>query len=257
MGVRILYNSDTWDAGTITSSSEVTGLEDDNAVQGFVGKPWRATGDSSEYWRVDLGSATNLTCFGIFGHNFTSSATVKLQANTSNSFGSPPFDQTLTIATDSDGVVLPRLVFFLNQTYRWWNIDVADASNPDGYLEAGRIIAGQHWEPTRTITDGFNMRRRDLSAGERTPGVGWYKRERKRARTANVGFELFDRAQHEKFDTVFTKVGDSGHLVLSIDPTNYPSKDSMYGTIGSDLGTVFTEASLHDTPNLTFVEEVE
>jgi len=248
---------DTWDAGTITSSSEVSGLEDDNAVHDFVGKPWRTTGDTSEWWKVDLGSATSITAFGIFNHNFTSAATVTLQANATDSWGGPSYSQALTIATDSDSVVLPRLVFFLSESYRWWRITVADAANPDGYIQVGRFAGGAYWEPTRTVTDGFSMSTQDPSLGTRAAGTGWYARQRNKYREANVGFELYDRTQHDKFNAVFSKVGQTEPVVLALDPTNYASEDSMYCKVASSLAQVFRETDLFDMPSLTFVEETE
>jgi len=258
MGVRILYNSALWDGGTISASSEVAGLEGSNAIHDFVGKPWRSTGDTSETWTNDLGSATALTCFGMFNHNLTSSATVKLQANSSDSWGSPPFDQTLTVATDADGNVLPRLVHFPStSSYRYWRIDIADASNPDGFVQVGRFMAGSYWEPTRTVTDGFVIRTHDPSQGTRAPGTGWFARQRNKYREADVGFELYNRNQHEKFDAVFSRVGQTKPLILALDPANHPTKDSMYCKVTSPLDQVFRETSLFDMPFLSFVEETE
>ena len=257
MAVRLLYNMDTWDAGTIAGSSEVTGLEDDNAVHDFVGKPWRTTGDTSETWTIDLGGATSITCVGIFNHNFTSAATVKLQANATDSWGSPSYDQTLTIATDADSVVLPRLVFFLSESYRWWRLDIADAANPDGYIQIGRIAGGAYWEPTRTINDGFSLGNDDPSMGTRQPGTSWYSRQRAKYRTATVGFDLYDRTQHDKFQAVFSKVGHTKPVILALDPTNYPSADSLYGKVTSPLQQVFREADLFDMPSIEFAEETE
>jgi hypothetical protein len=257
MAIRILYDADTWDAGTITSSSEAsTDLADDNAVHDFVGKPWRTTGDTSETWTIDLGSAVSTTIFGIFNHNFTSGATVKYQANATDSWGSPTVDETLTIATDSDSVVLPRLVYFPSHAaLRWRRIDIADASNPDGYIQVGRFIGGAYWEPTRTITDGFPMTSNDPSTGSRAPGTGFFARQRAKYRSAQVAFELAGRTDHDKWQTVFEKVGQTKPLILALDPTNYPTKDSMYCKVASPLTQVFREADLFDTPTLTFVEE--
>ena len=69
--IRFLYDADTWDAATISSSSEAGDLVDDNAVHDFVAKPWRTTGDSAEWIKFDLGSAQQITCFCLFGFNLT------------------------------------------------------------------------------------------------------------------------------------------------------------------------------------------
>ena len=104
---RILYNMDTWDAATITGSSQAnTDLVPANVVHDHVSKMWRTTGKASENIVFDLGTATNITVFSMFTFNLTASATVTLQANASDSWGSPSYSQALTIATDADGNVL-------------------------------------------------------------------------------------------------------------------------------------------------------
>ena len=114
---RILYNLDTWDAATVTGSSQANAdLVPANVLHDHVSKLWRTTGKASENIVFDLGTATNITVFSMFTFNLTASATVTLQANSANSWGSPAYSQALTIATDADGNVLQRLVFFLNQT---------------------------------------------------------------------------------------------------------------------------------------------
>ena len=108
---RILYNLDTWDAATVTGSSQAnTDLVPANVLHDHVSKLWRTTGKASENIVFDLGTATNITVFSMFTFNLTASATVTLQANSANSWGSPAYSQALTIATDADGNVLQRLV---------------------------------------------------------------------------------------------------------------------------------------------------
>ncbi len=142
---RILYNLDTWDAATVTGSSQAnTDLVPANVLHDHVSKLWRTTGKASENIVFDLGAATNITVFSMFTFNLTASATVTLQANTADSWGSPAYSQALTIATDADGNVLQRLVYFLDETYRYWRVTFADSGNAASYLQIGRIAAGTY-----------------------------------------------------------------------------------------------------------------
>ena len=168
---RILYNMDTWDAATITGSSQAnTDLVPANVVHDHVSKMWRTTGKASENIVFDLGTATKITVFSMFTFNLTSAATVTLQANASDSWGSPSYSQVLTIATDADSAVHQRIVFFLDQTYRYFRLLLADAGNADTYLQIGRIAAGEYYETTRNINQGFNISMFDPSEGDRVPG---------------------------------------------------------------------------------------
>lgn len=230
MAVRILYNFDTWDAATITGSSEAsTDLADDNVVNNAPGRVWRTTGNTSENIVFDLGSAQTITCFALFNFNLTSGATVTLQANASDSWGSPSYSQALTIATDSDSNVIKRLVYFPStSTYQYWRLLIADASNTDGYIEIGRIVAGQYYEPSRNIIDGFSITPDDPSDVADVGGVYTEANELTKFRTAVVSFAEIDRTQREKFETIFDKVGRTKPMVWALNPSDYPTKDSLY-----------------------------
>jgi hypothetical protein len=98
---------------------------------------WRSNGDTSATITVDLGSDQLITAFILAGHNLTSGAIVTLSGNTTNAFVTPAYTTTLTPITDP-------LYLYLSQTYRYWQISIADASNPDSYLEAASLVMGEY-----------------------------------------------------------------------------------------------------------------
>lgn len=258
MGIRILYDSDTWDAATITSSSETGDLADDNVVDDRVAKPWRTTGVSSEWIKFDLGSAVSLTCLGMFGFNLTSSATVTLQANSIDDWTTPPFDQTLTLVTDTDGNVLERLVHFPSTSaYQYWRVTFADASNSDGYIEVGRIKAGSYYEPSRNFREDFSVAFVDPSQGEEQPGIVGTWRERTIFRQASVSFEFMSETQFREFETLYRKVGKRKPIIVALDPINRPSKMSMYCTLKDTLPLRHILVEQYGTGTIVFEEKVE
>ena len=261
MGVRITYNFDSWDAATITSTTEAsTDLGDDNVVHDHVGKPWRTSDDKNEWVKFDLGSAVAITCFGMFNYNLSASATVRLQAHPTDDFSSPDHDELLTIPTDSDGNVIKRLVYFpsANNTKRWWRVTIDDyLTNADGYIQVGRIAAGAFYEPSRTISENFSVAMFDPSAGDIKPGRQTFFRQKNRYRRATVGFQFQDQTQHDKLQTVFEKVGNHAPVILALDPTDRPSKDSMYSYIVTPLDMAHQFAERFDTAQIVFEEKTE
>jgi hypothetical protein len=255
---RILYNLDTWDAATVTGSSQAnTDLVPANVLHDHVSKLWRTTGKASENIVFDLGAATNITVFSMFTFNLTASATVTLQANTADSWGSPAYSQALTIATDADGNVLQRLVYFLDQTYRYWRVTFADSGNAASYLQIGRIAAGTYYEPPRNINQNFTITMYDPSEGDRVAGRQTFFRNRNRYRRAAVRFELQNQTQTDKLDAIMTKVGHSKPVVLALDPTNRPSKDSMYCYLEPPLSLAHQFIGQYSTAQLVFEEKTE
>jgi hypothetical protein len=56
------------------------------------------------------------------------------------------------------------VVLFLAQTPRFWRLELADADNPDGFLEASLLYLGGCFQPARTFGGGY---RQALVAGRR------------------------------------------------------------------------------------------
>ncbi len=107
---------------------------------------WKSTGDTSENIVIDLGSATQATVLILHGHNFTSGATITLEGNATDSWGSPSYTSTFSTITDP-------LVLYLDQTYRYFRIAMADAANPDGVLTIANLFLGTYLELNKIHAD--------------------------------------------------------------------------------------------------------
>ena len=256
--LRILYNSTAWDAGTITESSDITSRRGPNAVLDHPGKSWITSTDTGEWWKNDLGSAIKLTCIGIFGHNLTSAATVTLQAHTSDSWGAPAYEVQLTLATDVDGNVLPRIVFCFDETYRWWRIYINDATNPDEKIQIARIMAGQFYEMVRQPARGLRVTEKDPSAIEHVGGsIDNYDdlEEKGRFRQIRPAFPWRSMAERRKWQAIFRHIGNVKPCVLMLDYDNYPSEQSAYCWLISDLDWVWEHSQKYDVMQLLFEEK--
>jgi len=94
---------------------------------------WKSTGCSAESIIIDHGSAKNITGVLLQDHNISSGATVKFQANATDSWGSPSYSNTFSSITDP-------LYLYLDQTYRYNKWDIVDSANTDGYIQAANIM---------------------------------------------------------------------------------------------------------------------
>lgn len=259
MALEILYNTDTADAATITSSTEVGDLVDDNVVDDDVGKVWRSDTDGgagAEWIKFDMGSAVQMDTLGIFGHNLTSGATVTLQANATDSWGSPTLDETLTLATDADSVVFPKLVdSTFDQTLRYWRLTFVDASNPDSYIELGRVKLGVSYAPPRGFRDGVDISPSDPSEGAPQPGRSTAWREHTEFQRVSLSMPQQTEAQARKMLAMYRKVGKRVPVVLQVDPANYPTEMSFFARIES-LSIRHVVSTFYDT-SIVFQEVVE
>jgi len=94
----------------------------------------------------DLGAATAITAFVCGDHNLTDTATITLEANTTDSWGSPAYTQAVTLRN--------LAYLYLNESYRYWRVVVNDSMNATGYIEIGLLYAGEFLELTHNADWG-------------------------------------------------------------------------------------------------------
>jgi hypothetical protein len=172
------------------------GLPDDNACD-FV-RRYAEPGDRAVV-KFDMGTATKITMLAVFGHNLTSVATVTLQANATDSWGAPSFSMALTWHARC-------IAGFINQTYRWWRITIEDGSNPAGYVEIGRVCAGEYYEPGVNVNQEIVKKLVDPSYKQESEGRQGYAIEKEPYRTIEVYFSGIDRSQQNELETMFRAV---------------------------------------------------
>ena len=225
--VRFLY-SFKLDTATITSSSEVSTLPDFNVIHPFVAKKWRTTADTGQWIKFDMGTAHKITMLAMFGHNLSSAAVVKIEANATDSWATPSLSRTMTWNAQA-------MVDFFDETYRWWRITIEDGANTDGYIEIGRICAGEYYEPEINIVETLSKNINDPSTRQESEGRQGYAIEKEPYRTISVQFIGIDRDQQLELEAMFREVKTIYPIVFALDPDNYPEDDTIYCVITTSL----------------------
>ena len=244
---RFLYTF-KFDDGTISSSSEVSDLPDDNAVDNFVAKVWRTTGDTGQWIKFDLGSTKKITMAAIFGHNLSIGATITLEANSTDSWESPSYSKAMTWNEKA-------IVEFIDQTYRWWRVTMEDGDNPDGYIEIGRICAGEYIEPDINVNQDVQKKWIDPSVLQESAGRQGYAIDKQEYRVFDIMFTGIPRAQQDQLITMFKSVKNIHMLVFALDPDDYQEEDTIYCKLTAPLSQAIGALEYGDVP-LSFEEKV-
>lgn len=196
------------DAATFATSSAVTTLPAINLQTMPPKQKWRASG-MTEYITIDFGSGGSLACTGLalIGHNLTSAATLRLRGKaTSDVTVSPTVDTTALSAWPATGVPAdtywPQYFSWLSWTsggaLRYWRLDIADGANPDGYVEAGRLMLGAYWQPTINFDLGGTPLGRDQRDVQTVTDYGEIftdRRQRSAARRASLQISAADKRE--------------------------------------------------------------
>lgn len=234
---KLLYQN-YGEAGLWTASSEKPSLPAINLALSNRNKPWRSNGAvSGVTLTVDLGSALGVDAVALISSNLTNAATIGIAANSSNSWGAPPFSTTLTPWTAANtGVMLKFLAS--TQTFRWWQITLTDAGNPDGFLQVGVV----HLGPTVLIPmplQQFNPTMVDPTIVGYTPARTSYVYQL--PKYFIVELPIHPMADTDVYSTMLTLLrgaGRSKHSVFCFNP-DAPSADALsinsniYGLIGN------------------------
>ncbi|MDH5664738.1 MAG: hypothetical protein OEY10_00370 [Nitrosopumilus sp.] len=105
----------------------------------------------------DIGTAQTFSTLIIGDHNFTSGATILLEANATDSWGAPTFSESITWKSEK---ILQYLAS--SPTLRFVRLSITDIGNSDGFLKIGEIFLGEYFQPSKTI-DQKHTRAKRLS----------------------------------------------------------------------------------------------
>ncbi len=198
-----------------------------------LSKRWRSTDASAQTIVINLGSAQAVDTLAILGHNLQGSATVIVEAHTSDSWGTPAL--SAISLTYNAGAILKYLASA--ETYQYWRYTLNDPTNTDGYVETGRPWLGTFLAIDPSSLDSFTVtkRRSDTVTYGRdrqkyaTEGVGW--------REFNLTFPRTGGTALTAVQTMYDTVGNHGSVIFSnFDSLRiYPIVEPVYASIQGEI----------------------
>jgi hypothetical protein len=218
----ILMTNETTTNASLTANSNVINYPVTNLLDSRLTRVFRTDSNTTAEVVFDNVTAVAVTSICIANHNISSSVTtLKVQGNATDSWGAPSVDETLTY---SSGIITKQ---FTGGSYRYWRIQVVDATNSDGYIQIGRAWVGVSYDMPgigTTIThDKTSTSRKSTSVSGQT-----YLDKRYLYETVNTTFPVVSHAEKlEIFDTVFEQTDIGVPFFVTFDET------------GSDLGTMY------------------
>jgi len=185
---------------------------------------------SEEWLKFNLGSAQDIQAFIIKNNNFSSTATVKIQGNSSDAWGSPA--TTYTFGTiDAD-----IMVYFWTsaQSFQWWRYYINDVDNSAGYIKTGRLFLGSYFSPTAEARRDYSESIIDPSDVLESKGGQVSSNIEEQYRTVKLVFDFASQADLDALETVFESIGIYGNMFVCID-TGSVSTRTYYMKFSKDL----------------------
>tara|TARA_R110000824_G_scaffold271664_2_gene460150 strand:- start:134 stop:982 length:849 start_codon:yes stop_codon:yes gene_type:complete len=211
--------------GTISADTAVGTLPVSNLQDRQLVKVFRNTATSSVI-TVDFGSIKTIDHVALVDHNITQAGTINIDLSTVSDFSVLAYDGAAEIAwpTAEEFGTLPWGVFvwggILGSTVgykissyaimpttiaaRYLRITISDSTNTDGYIQAGRLVAGPSYVPSVNAAFGMEFEFVDNSRVSKSRGGQTFIDEVDRYRVCR--FELRNIPQDEMMANVFNNL---------------------------------------------------
>lgn len=266
------------DDATITASEELSTMPANNLKKQARKKKWFSSTHASGFSAslvFDFGEAQIVKMLAIIEHNLTHNITVRIQLNSSDSWTSTPYDETITgleAATAFGGAGFgsggfggtltplpgaaqcPRCHFLTTDTsgnipfYRYCKLTftAADVTEID-HFEIGRIFLGDYFTPTINILNGWNHALIDNS--DVTKSINDNDMTNRKDIYSDISFSLFCKDNSELESSIMTMyytVGMTETFLLLLEPDSPSGRfyKSFYGKFRDKMSSAVIDDGL-------------
>lgn len=247
----IISSTNYSDSGTLTVDDEVATLPAINLQDQQIVKIWRNTQTSAQI-DVDFGQQRIIDFMALIRHNISQTGTIRWRLSAVSDFSTTVYDSGTIDAWPivEEFGTLPWGVFQwggrLNPEVaaeytissfdvltsavqaRYLRIDISDSLNADGYLQAGRLIAGPSYRPSVNYANGVQFEFVDESRITKSRGGQTFVDEVERYRV--MRFELINLPENEMFGNVFNSIDRLRGVSKDILVIPQPAKSSTWIT---------------------------
>lgn len=172
------------DAAVLSGGAWMAGLPRANLQNRILGKVARSTdaAPASTIVNIDLGSAKNTRIVALANHNISLGGKYRLRGGADNTFAATLVDtgwadvwpvvypeSTLEWEDENwwDGkyteeqiagyTTLLNIILAVPIVARYWRLEIDDADNAAGYVQAGRLFIGPAWQPQLNMVYGAGI----------------------------------------------------------------------------------------------------
>ena len=247
------------EATSITADSEVATLPVENLQDRQLVKIYRSDGDTDVEIDVDFGQGRIIDFVALIRHNISQTGTIRWRLSNVSDFATTQYDSGTVDAWPvvEEFGTLPWGVFSwggrINPEVaaqyqissftvldspvqaRYLRINISDNDNADGYIEAGRLIAGPAYRPSTNYGFGVEIQFVDESRIVKSRGGQTFVDEVERFR--RIRFELQNLPEAEIFGNVFNNIDRLRGVAQDIliipqpdDPNTWPTQN-IYGRL--------------------------
>jgi hypothetical protein len=202
---------------------------------------WRSTSAATQDIIYYMPNGGVMRALGIFNHNLTTSAYIEtffstdafatiakqLIFNVTNPYVLGLGLEPLGICTlGSTGLCQPIPGTSLNNfylfdeplVYPYTLVRINDPDNPDGFIQAGRIVLGNYWQPTYNPSYGYRQQLQVSDSGRESRSGAWYARQKPQHNEFSMSFPWLDAGEAAQLNTMIRQVGQYKNILFAAYP---------------------------------------
>ncbi|WP_409028403.1 hypothetical protein OX462_10915 [Janthinobacterium sp. SUN098] len=233
--LRIIHHNAA-DLAVITASSQSGGLTAENLLTDIKSEVWRSTGTSATLHAV-FPSTALIGALVLPFCNLSSAATLRARGYVLASDSTPAFDtgtvqacahqplgacdwglEPLGVNAFSYGGGAYGRIWFAPDWVEKLEIDIDDALNPAGYIEASRLVAGMYWSPESNADYGASVTVDDASQHYRNEGGDLLTNVGPRSRKLALSLTAMSPPDRSKLMAILRGNGKSRPVFISLFP---------------------------------------
>lgn len=223
---------------TVTTSSNDPSFPGSNLRKPFRSHKWRATDCDSESVTFDMLTTEAVDSVVLMwpledGIKLTPAAVVTIQANATNVWTSPAFEQVIPI---SDNYSIASLFFDTDKNYRYWRITIEDPTNPWGYVELGQVWIGKSL-PVEAAQNGFRFVLSDQSKITQTDFGHTYADEYPTLSSIAFSYAYLDYDAVVTLENAYRTNGNRKPVMVCVDPFEAVFNQNHYLIYGMFKGS--------------------
>lgn len=225
-----------FDDATNTATSSAAGFEIANAETEYKNETWRSTSLASQTITSTWATSATVSCVGMAFTNLHAGSTIRIKLYTGSADTVPIMDsgiQTLNYAYSTPkGFSTIGLIafafgggtyystFFADYSIKKCEIILTSPSNPDGYIEIGRIIIGDRFEPTYNARVGIDFTYPETTQIKRTKAGDQVINRGTQSKQITFDLERMPDTDRQSMVEIFRRSGLHNPIFICLQPDN-------------------------------------
>lgn len=256
--MRVVYDNAA-DRATITASTTAGGLVPSNLQTTPKSEVWRSTSPIATLtltWPtqelisaicVPFSSLTSAATFRVRAYTYTTDTEPVLDTGVQMACAGNTFDEVgwgstpLGVNGYAYGSSSYGTIWFEVGAYQKIVLDIDDNSNPLGYVEAGRIVAGTHWSPVINVEYGVQATVVDTSKQERSDAGDLRTDRGTQHKVVSFDLSLMPSVDRNSLWNILRGSGSHTPVFMSLTPS---SDDSIEEQIFQVYGKISRQAAI-------------